>query len=85
MNEVFQTKENLFAAARETLMEIAEHSPNGVALSKNVIRSVQNLTIEEGLEIENQVYRTVFDHPEKTEGITAFLEKRKATFAQVDL
>lgn len=80
VNEIYSNREELLSAAVETMKEIFKNSGAGIGYSKQVINSTQGLTTAEGLEKEREAFTKVFIHPEKVEGVSAFLEKRMAQF-----
>jgi enoyl-CoA hydratase len=80
VNQVFETREALVSAAIETINQIAANSTQAVASAKKTLNQVQDQSIEVALSIERKQYGRLFDHPEKTEGLQAFLQKRAAKF-----
>ncbi|MCH6468809.1 enoyl-CoA hydratase/isomerase family protein [Sinomonas terrae] len=80
VNRVLPAREELLAAAAETIREIATKSPTAVALSKRSINQATGRTTTEGLDIEARTFRAAFGTEDMKEGTTAFIEKRAAVF-----
>lgn len=78
--EVFDTRQELLEAARSNLQIIAQNSPQAVAVAKQTMSEIQGRSAEEAFSIERRAYGSLFDHPEKKEGIQAFLDKRLRKF-----
>jgi enoyl-CoA hydratase/carnithine racemase len=73
--------EQLMPRARELASKIGQHSPTALALSKRAIWQSLDRGLDEGLE---NAWSIIFDHvqhPDLTEGATAFVEKRKPKWA----
>src|SRR5215207_4846402 len=73
--------EQLMAAAREMAARIARNSPVAVRASKNLIGLVFAGDQAAGLAAEVASFTTAFGSPDRSEGMTAFVEKRAANFA----
>ncbi len=80
VNEVFDSRPEMLAAAARTLREIAANSPAAVALCKSAINSARGTTVEAGLELEAVAFRQAFTTPDMREGTAAFLAKRTPVF-----
>ena len=76
----FDSKDALLAGAVKTLTQSLENSSNALATVKQVMNEGSDLTVEQGLTIENESFKTIFTSDDMQEGIAAFLEKRKANF-----
>lgn len=59
---------------------IAERPPVAVRLARQALRYGLERTLLEGLEMEQRNYRMLYDTQDQKEGMSAFLEKRKAKF-----
>jgi enoyl-CoA hydratase len=66
---------------KKVALEIANTSPNAVALSKRVMNEGIHRELHEAIELEARAFGHCFESPEQREGMTAFLEKRTPTFA----
>ncbi|MDO4790436.1 MAG: enoyl-CoA hydratase-related protein [Porphyromonas sp.] len=72
----------------DTLMEeavslaktIAEKAPIAVSSSKKAINEGWDLSIDEGIELEIDLFAKCFDTEDQKEGMRAFLQKKKAIF-----
>ncbi|WP_423146558.1 enoyl-CoA hydratase/isomerase family protein [Rubrolithibacter danxiaensis] len=70
--------EDLVEAAEELLNRILKNSPNAV---KHAIRAINAASANaQGFETEITAFGKCFDHKDFTEGVEAFLEKRKPRF-----
>lgn len=72
--------EALLEEAKQTLKEILSKGPVAVQLAKEVMNRGSDQDITSGLALERNTFPLVFATEDKTEGVTAFLEKRKAEF-----
>lgn len=80
VNELFATKSEMISAAIKMIEQIATKSPFAVAICKKVITQSVGLNTHEALAVERIGFRAVFEHPEKSVGVSAFLEKRRPDF-----
>lgn len=80
VNAVFDTREEMFAAARLVLADIATNSPAAVATCKSVINAVDGLGVDDGLRVELDAFRRTFTTDDMREGTAAFLAKRTPDF-----
>ena len=60
--------------------EIMSKGPVAIELAKRAVNDGADLDIASGLAIERAVFPLVFATEDRTEGVTAFLDKRKAEF-----
>jgi len=81
VNELFDSRGEMLAAARLVLTDIAANSPVAVALCKAVINSSSGQSVPAGLDIELAAFRQAFTSADMREGTAAFLDKRKPEFA----
>lgn len=82
VNEVFGTRQEMFAAARLTLATIAANSPAAVALCKKTVNAARGENVHTGLELELAAFRQAFTTPDMRVGTAAFLAKREPVFNQ---
>ncbi|HHY44222.1 MAG TPA: crotonase [Firmicutes bacterium] len=71
------------AALKEALAvaaEIGRKSPYAVSQAKRAVREGLLATFDDGLGLERELFAGCFSHPDREEGMTAFLQKRKAEF-----
>jgi enoyl-CoA hydratase len=80
VNDVFDSREEMFTAARLVLADIAANSPVAVAACKAVINAADGLGVEEGLRVELDAFRRTFTTDDMHEGTAAFLAKRTPEF-----
>ena len=74
--------EQLIEAVQEEIDMINLGGPNAVVECKKLVRRVQELSIEAGFKETSDWSARLFRSEEGTEGITAFREKRKPSWAQ---
>ncbi len=79
VNEVFPPEE-LLARARETASAIAGVGSLGVAYAKDAIATGLNMTKDDGFRYEASLFGVLFATEDQTEGMGAFVDKRKAEF-----
>lgn len=79
VNEVFVAEE-LLSKAQETAALIAKNGSLGVAAAKDVMAYGLDMSRAEGCKYESACFGNLFDTQDQREGMTAFLEKRKAAF-----
>lgn len=60
--------------------EILQKGPIGVQFAKRAINEGADLDINSGLALEQAIFPAIFATEDKNEGVSAFLEKRKASF-----
>ena len=78
-NAVF-APEVLLDEARKTAATIATQGPRAVALCKEVMHRGEGRPLADGNALEVDAFGRAFESPEQREGMTAFLDKRKAAF-----
>ena len=74
--------EQLMPTAREWAEIICQRAPLAVRAAKEAMVRGLSMTLENGLELENSLENYLFGTEDFTEGITAFLEKRKPDFKE---
>jgi enoyl-CoA hydratase len=79
VNKVVEA-DQLMAAANETMKKILSKGPIAVKLAKRVINVGTDLDLASGLQFEQVQFPIIFATEDKNEGVSAFLEKRKANF-----
>jgi len=79
VNDVY-SKEDLLGKVREFLQTVLRNGPQAVALAMEAIQSGSNMTLEEGLNLEANLFGVVFSTEDMKEGTKAFIEKRKPNF-----
>jgi enoyl-CoA hydratase len=70
----------LMTKARATAEKIASKGPLAIAQCKRVIQRGADVPLAVANELEAQAFAGLFGSADQKEGMTAFLEKRKATF-----
>jgi enoyl-CoA hydratase len=70
----------LMDRAREMARQIASNAPVAVRHSKDAIARSMDVELDTGLAYEANVFALLFDTDDQNEGMSAFLERRKAEF-----
>lgn len=73
-------KEAYLDEAKKVAREISAKSPIALKLAKLAVNRAFELGLSEGLEFEREVFYLLFASEDKTEGMKAFMEKRKPDF-----
>ena len=79
VNFVFHSNE-LEAKTLEIASTIAEKSTYAVERAKKCVKAVARMSLEKGLKYEQEMFIECFKSDDGKEGISAFVEKRKASF-----
>lgn len=66
----------LMPAAHEMAAAIAKNSPVAIRQAKKAIQRGADVSLEQGLTIEAEAWLHLVAHPDRREGLSAFLEKR---------
>lgn len=72
--------DQLLAAARELAGKLATKPPLALQLVKQAVNAGADLPLASAIELEHKLFAILCSTADKTEGVTAFLEKRKPTF-----
>src|SRR2546423_5657566 len=72
--------DQLATKTMEVANRIAEKSPIALRLAKEAVKLASRSNLDEGLRREVDLFALCFSSEDKDEGVTAFLEKRKADF-----
>ncbi len=72
--------ELLLEEAKTIAKKIAAKPPLAVRAGKEAVLKSANLPLDEGLEFERKSFFVLFSSEDKTEGMKAFIEKRKPVF-----
>ena len=78
-NNVYK-QEDLMPEARKLANKIASRGPVAVSLSKAAINDGMNMDTESAYKYEADIFGLCFSTEDQKEGMTAFVEKRKAEF-----
>jgi enoyl-CoA hydratase/carnithine racemase len=73
----------MMVAATQLAREMSEKSPLLLSYAKEALYSAGDLTLDQGLNKEMDLYLLLFSTSDRTEGLTAFKEKRKPQFEGV--
>jgi enoyl-CoA hydratase len=77
--EVFEPEE-LMDKVREKALLLMSKGPVAISTAKRVMNKGVDLSLDAALEFEKQSFAALFGSEDQTEGMTAFVEKRKAVF-----
>lgn len=77
---VLQDKKALIEEAQTLMKKILRNSPYAISQAKKVINQGVDLTVEQGLNKEREVFSAIFSSYDMKEGTKAFVEKRKPVF-----
>jgi len=72
--------ESVMSTALELAQEMAAKSPLSLSSVKEALYSGRDLALDQGLKMELDLYLLLFTTFDRTEGVTAFREKRKPEF-----
>jgi len=73
-------KEAYLEEAKKVANEIAAKSPVAIRLAKLAVNKAFEMGLSQGLDFEREVFYLLFSSEDKTEGMKAFVEKRKPEF-----
>jgi len=74
------TRKRLEQLTHELFASIQSRGPLGVRLVKEAVRKGLDMTLEQGIRLEEDLYALLQTTADRAEGIKAFLEKRKPIF-----
>jgi len=74
------SKETLVDEALKTAEKISKNSKLIVALAKESVNTAYETTLAEGNHFEKKIFHSTFATADRKEGMTAFVDKRKANF-----
>jgi enoyl-CoA hydratase/carnithine racemase len=66
--------------ASELLATLASRGPIGMRMAKEAVRKGYDMTIDQGIRLEEDLYALLQTTTDRAEGVRAFLEKRKPLF-----
>ncbi len=65
-------------AAQALADKVANQSPSSVTVCKQLIQAGRHMPRNQALSLERELFVGLFDTEDQQEGVSAFLEKRKA-------
>ena len=74
-------KEHWFEASLSVAKQVATKGPIALRAAKVSILNAEEMNLSEGLSEERQLFYSLFDTNDQTEGMTAFIEKRDPNFS----
>jgi enoyl-CoA hydratase len=79
VNEIHPA-DQLWARTLDLAERIAAKSPIALAMAKAAVKAAARTNLREGLDLEIDLFSLCFSSEDKTEGVRAFLEKRRPDF-----
>src|SRR5699024_7807898 len=79
VNDVFH-EDVLYRETMRFARRLAVQAPVSVRLIKEAVYAAENLSVEDGLKLERKNFYLTFATDDKSEGMQAFMEKRKPRF-----
>jgi enoyl-CoA hydratase/carnithine racemase len=73
-------RRELDRVVREMLGTLTARAPLGVRMVKDAVRKGYDMTLEQGVRLEEDLYALLQSTADRAEGVRAFLEKRKPLF-----
>jgi enoyl-CoA hydratase/carnithine racemase len=73
-------RKRLGRVTRDLLATVESRGPVGVRLVKEAVRKGLDMTLEQGIRLEEDLYALLQTTTDRAEGVRAFLEKRKPIF-----
>jgi enoyl-CoA hydratase/carnithine racemase len=73
-------RKELDRVARELLATLASRGPIGMRMAKEAVRKGSDMTIDQGIRLEEDLYALLQTTTDRAEGVRAFLDKRKPLF-----
>jgi enoyl-CoA hydratase len=75
-----ENSRELDRVARELLATLASRGPIGMRMAKEAVRKGYDMTIDQGIRLEEDLYALLQTTTDRAEGVRAFLDKRKPLF-----
>jgi enoyl-CoA hydratase len=72
--------DKLIEEAMAAAKKIAAHSPLAVMMNKELVQTAYETTLTQGVATERRLFHSLFAFEDQTEGMAAFVEKRKPDF-----
>lgn len=80
LDRVLEGDADVHVAARSLLEELLSHSLPALNMARKAVLEGMEMTCEEGLRLEEQCSSMLYQLTDSTEGMSAFVEKRRASF-----
>ncbi|MGA2409746.1 MAG: enoyl-CoA hydratase/isomerase family protein [Candidatus Binataceae bacterium] len=75
-----KSRADLGRIARELTATLADRGPLGTRMVKDAVRNGYDMTLDQGIRLEEDLYALLQTTADRAEGVRAFLEKRKPLF-----
>ena len=76
----YENKTTLLEESKKLINQMHRNSPHAIGVAKFVINRGADVTLDDGLKIEREMFGEIFNSFDMKEGTTAFIEKRKPQF-----
>jgi len=73
-------RKELERVGRDLLVTLASRGPLAARMVKDAVRKGYDMTLEQGIRLEEDLYALLQSTADRAEGVRAFLEKRKPLF-----
>eukprot|EP00924_Labyrinthula_sp_SR-Ha-C_P006144 maker-scaffold_54-snap-gene-1.21-mRNA-1 protein AED:0.30 eAED:0.30 QI:228/1/1/1/1/1/2/293/274 len=77
---LYETPEILVEKSTEVAVKIGQFGKAAVQIAKEAVNVAEEVSLQEGLRFERRMFHATFATEDRKEGMTAFVEKRKANF-----
>ncbi len=81
ISAVFEPDE-LLSGTKKFLTQFTKKSKTAVAAAKRAVTMGLRLSIDDGLDMESELFGLLWSCPDREEGVQAFIEKRKPNFSK---
>jgi enoyl-CoA hydratase/carnithine racemase len=75
-----ESPDELNRIARDVMNSLASRGPLGMRMVKDAVRKGSDMTLDQGIRLEEDLYALLQTSADRAEGVRAFLEKRKPLF-----
>lgn len=75
--------EELLSVAKDYAKSVISKGPIAVSLAKEAVKTGYEMTLEQGLSLESELFALSFSTEDQTEGMSAFTEKRAPIFKNI--
>ncbi|MEQ8352593.1 MAG: enoyl-CoA hydratase-related protein [Leptospiraceae bacterium] len=80
IREIADDADDLKRAASQWMQKVCENAPLSIVLARQAIEKGMEMSLEDGLKLERQLYEQTLETEDRLEALKAFQEKRKPNF-----